>query len=300
MIVFDILRIIAIFLVVFSHLCQFSGFLSGGDFFGIRNFFWVSAGGIGVTIFLIVSGGSLALNYPSFPTGDTIKRFYSNRLSRIYPSYWLATLFTILIYGAFIPGYVGTLSLKTVVLTTSGLYVFLGAYGGPIMSVGWFIGLILSLYLVYPLLVMGFNKNRNGTLLFLLVISVTARIVCGYFQSEGVGYRLIDWVPFCRLFEFGLGISIVRAGLVADRVHLTEKVSSMIIFASSLTYPVFLINSSFFQTQDLFKAFSAVFGLTLFEYCTVSVLLILLLALAIHFLDKFIQKRLRPGPVRTS
>jgi peptidoglycan/LPS O-acetylase OafA/YrhL len=297
-ILFDILRIIAIFLVVFAHLCQFLGSPGWGGFFGIWNFFWVSSGGIGVTIFLIVSGGSLALNYPSFPTWNAVKRFYTGRLIRIYPAYWLATFFTILIYSAFIPGFPGILSLQTILLTLSGLYVFLDVWGGPVMSIGWFVGLILALYLLYPLLIQGFNKDQNGTLIFLLIISVTARIVCGYLLSEGIGHRLIDWVPFCRLFEFGLGIYIVRAGLGLDRVHVSEKIASVIIFASSLTYPVFLINSSFFQTRDLFKAFSMVFGLSLFQYCAVSIILTLLLALVILFLDQPVQKRLRQGSVR--
>ena len=251
---FDILRIFAIFLVVLSHIIQFGGVPYLRDFYGIPGFYWVSLGGIGVTIFLVVSGSSLALNYASFHNLDEIKRFYINRIIRIYPAYCLAVILTILLFIICIPGYAKTLTITTLLLTFSGLYSLLGQWGGPIMSIGWFIGLIMILYAVYPLLIWAFNENLEGTILFLLFISIASRIVCGYLQTMGLGVRLIDWVPLCRVFEFGLGIYLVKAGLYIKTIHLPDYLSRIILFASIFSFPVFLIHYPFFENGAIYKA----------------------------------------------
>jgi len=58
----DLARVIAIVLVLIAHIGQAVG-NPIGEFFGVENFYWVSVGGVGVTLFLILSGLALELNY---------------------------------------------------------------------------------------------------------------------------------------------------------------------------------------------------------------------------------------------
>ncbi len=60
----DLIRSVAIILVLVAHIGQ--AFESPvGMFFGIPNFYYVSLGGLAVTIFLILSGLTLELSYGS-------------------------------------------------------------------------------------------------------------------------------------------------------------------------------------------------------------------------------------------
>ena len=85
---FDLLRLLAAVLVLFSH--QFT--LLGSpepSFFGLNTF-----GGIGVTIFFFLSG---VLVWSSWERDPDLKRFFIRRSLRIVPGLWLAVILTILI-----------------------------------------------------------------------------------------------------------------------------------------------------------------------------------------------------------
>jgi peptidoglycan/LPS O-acetylase OafA/YrhL len=64
----DILRISAIALVFVAHFGQLVD-TSAGDFFGLKNFYYVSLGGIGVSLFLVLSGILAGLGGPSPKVG---------------------------------------------------------------------------------------------------------------------------------------------------------------------------------------------------------------------------------------
>lgn len=250
-----------------------------------------------MTIFLVASGCALALNYKTFSSLDQVKRFYVGRLVRIYPAYWIAIVMTILLFLAFIPGYARTLSIASIFWTFSGLYVFLDQWGGPIMGIGWFIGLILALYLLYPLIVYMFNKNLKGTLILLLVVSLLSRIVCGQLQSVGIGARLIDWMPLCRVFEFGLGIYMIKAGFYIKTISVPASVSRILVFASNLSFAVFLIHFSFYQNRELYNAFHIESLYLKLIYIVGSIVAFTILALIIYYIDGRIQKILKPKSI---
>ena len=78
----DLLRILAIVLVFIAHFGQLLGSPVGG-FFGIKNFYYVSLGGVGVTLFLILSGLLAGLTSASKQTGYL--DYLIKKLLRIYP-----------------------------------------------------------------------------------------------------------------------------------------------------------------------------------------------------------------------
>ena len=100
-------------------------------------------GEAGVDIFLIVSGFTLVLTSRELPALEFMKR----RLLRIFPSYWAAVVFFVVMNDRFFgSGY----SAATIVLHLLGVHGFSsGVYFSDINDSFWFISMILAMYLVF-------------------------------------------------------------------------------------------------------------------------------------------------------
>jgi peptidoglycan/LPS O-acetylase OafA/YrhL len=81
-ILLDSLRILAILLVFIAHAGQLLDHASG-DFFGWKNLYFVSLGGVGVTIFLLLSGILAGLSDPS--RQESYLTYLLKKARRIYP-----------------------------------------------------------------------------------------------------------------------------------------------------------------------------------------------------------------------
>jgi peptidoglycan/LPS O-acetylase OafA/YrhL len=228
LLIFDLLRIIAIALVVIAHIAQKLNIPILNSAYGIPNFYFVSPGGMGVTILLVVSGAVLYLNHPKV---IYYKDFIIKRLHRIYPAYWCSMVLILL--GHAVTSHIPYLAPRDLMLSITGMYAFVGEWGGPINGVSWFIGLIVILYLMYPSIMHQIEKHGCIALFVLLVISVWSR----WFFGHEAG-RMTDWFPLCRVFEFGLGIFIAERGLYPK----TLTTSRAIYFLSNLSFYVFLIH----------------------------------------------------------
>lgn len=245
---FDLLRIIVISLVVLMHVLMYTG---GPSFtFNVLELYVFSPGGFGVTLFLIVSGCVLEYHKAVFRTMGDVKRFILKRALRIYPAYWVSLVFSIVLnvvyFMALGKNRLGSLTVWDYLLQFSGFQVFTGQWGGVINEVGWFVGLILCLYLLYPLLSRMFDKNLYWTLAFLYVFSIASRLLAQkYLDPEGL-YMAAYWSPLSRVFEFRIGIFIVRAGLY-PRLPTNWKPIAVL---SDMSFYVFLIH---LQLLYLFK-----------------------------------------------
>lgn len=127
----DELKGLAIGLVILYH---------GGAVAGFNNTFH---GEIGVDIFLILSGFTLALNSANMP----LRRFFLRRFVRIYPSYWIALgLFLWMskkYYGA-------TRSWENIWQHVLGIQGFSRLlYFADIVDAFWFISMIIAAYVVF-------------------------------------------------------------------------------------------------------------------------------------------------------
>jgi peptidoglycan/LPS O-acetylase OafA/YrhL len=183
----------------------------------------VSIGGAAVTMLIILSGAALHFTYRN--RNMSYKDFILKRLKRIYPVYWLSIFFTLILLGF-------ALAQKPIInflLDVSGFLAFTGAtWDKYILPMGWFIGLIVSLYFFYPLLRKLFIKYRPVLVLAVLfIVEIVARIVTGKYIPR---YRPLDWMPFCRLFEFGFGIYLVENAkiLAVIRKATISKISGSV------------------------------------------------------------------------
>ena len=166
------------------------------------------SGDQGVSLFLIASGFGLTWGLlrrhgqGRLPLGE----FYGRRLMRIYPQWWGAHLLFALSalvigwgFSATTPAFWA--SFLGIRFTPQLIYVFSPAW--------WYVGLILQLYAVYPLLWMGLRRRGPGWLLAAACAAGFAARLAGLFLFHGY---LDAWqrgaVFITRLPEFALGIAL--------------------------------------------------------------------------------------------
>ncbi len=150
----DAVRCLAIVLVLAAHIANRVGSVVDTRF-GIHGFWFDNVGGLGVTLFLIVSGAALQLRFRE--NKASYWTFVSRRLTRIYPVYWMCVPVGAAMFFArsyYESGGLGRalseLGLSDIVWSATGLYAFAGKWGGPFLPTSWFIALIVALYLIYP------------------------------------------------------------------------------------------------------------------------------------------------------
>jgi len=237
---FDVLRIAAIAGIVSAHIWWALGltllYTKEG---GIREIIAVSIGGYGVAIFLFISGCVLEYAYGDKVWGSTssfdFRLFIEKRLLRLYPAYWFSIMLG-LVFGYNLSGTLASFNWFEFIKTMTGFVVFfnLDFSGGYINPMGWFIGVILCLYFLYPILSSFLKKNgiQGLVLIFLFVLFVRITIPEG---PSGLNWY---WFPLSRIAEFALGIYMVQTGLYLKTVNT----SKIIQFASDLSFPVFLVH----------------------------------------------------------
>ena len=159
---------------------------------------FISYGGFGVHMFVILSGFGLSLS-----SYQSVQYFYRKRFSKILIPYYIFVSFVFL------------LNFRLPVYPNDGFYAWLGhtfffkMFDERIVtSFGyylWFISMILQLYLVYPLLIRWYC--RFGTYRFLgFVFGVSIAWLLGLSLLNLEATRVLNSAGFAFLWEFGVGI----------------------------------------------------------------------------------------------
>ncbi len=135
-------------------------------------------GDFGSSLFFIVSGASLALTVPA---EQSPRQFYKKRAKAVYPLFWLAWFVVFAFRFVTRPGSFGGAKTVTLVLTALGLDNFAVAAGWVGMDfacVGeWFLGSILFLYVLFPLLQRGLRKNAALTWVLTLAVCIPVHLM---------------------------------------------------------------------------------------------------------------------------
>lgn len=235
----DVLRILAIGLIVTGHV---------GDKLALQlwwgkpyntDLYFFDEGTLAITILLVISGIGLQFH----DHGKGILMFYTRRLQRIYPVYWMTLAITIVLGLMFHWKAVPTNGVDWVLSITGFCAFGGGGISGCGFTPAWFIGLMLSLYTLYPVLSRCMKLNPRVTLIALFFISVVSRLtVERYFPSFPR-----EWFPLCRVFEFGLGIYLAQAGWLARAFQwtATSSIQRTLEVLSELSFPVFLLHWTF-------------------------------------------------------
>lgn len=209
----------------------------------------VYLGSIGVSMFFMLSGARLMYTWRG------TRRFYISRLKNIYPMYWIAfavaTMADFLLYRG-----ITSDSLFKLLISIAGLDGYLLQLG--YLSTGfyklgeWFLGCILMLYIIFPLLHLGVEKCPIVTMALALVLYA----LCAH--------QILETVFILRIPEMLLGMIYVRykaenhAGkltvaslclLIIAYIFRDKVIPLTVCIALSLT----LYNALTFISQQVFK-----------------------------------------------
>lgn len=165
-------------------------------FYGYRNGNW---GNVGVFLFFMISGNVLYYKY-----GENInyKTYFKNRFFKIFPLFWICYCFAFLFYFWQLKTFPDIPSYKFI-YTILGMDGFLAYKTETFYLLGeWFLGSIIIVYLLFPLIRICVNKNIHVTLgvLLLLTSFIYHNNFWGLFQIA-IGNNII-----VALFYFVFGI----------------------------------------------------------------------------------------------
>ena len=175
----------------------------------------VYIGDFGVSLFLILSGASLMVSYGKKESVDW-KQFYWKRIRTIYPMYWVGFL-GVFAYDFYVNACVPGAPKYSIIWTILGLDGYIGNLGIPTFFVvgEWFLGFIILVYIVFPVLLYLIKKAPK-----LLAAVVLAVYVCTLMFYEGT--MPIMFILTTRLPEILFGMYLIQSGKkVSWKVALT-------------------------------------------------------------------------------
>ncbi len=171
-------------------------------------------GEAGVDIFLMISAFTLVLTSRELPA----KVFLKRRILRIFPSYWVAVAFYVVLNDRF---FGSNYSVSSIVLHLLGLHGFAsGVYFSDINDSFWFISMILAMYLVFL-----FVRSRLADLSYIVGIGLLLTVAtCSAYIAAAHAGGLIQLAV--RIPSFFIGLI---AGQVWTSPSSTLKPSGILI-----------------------------------------------------------------------
>jgi peptidoglycan/LPS O-acetylase OafA/YrhL len=196
----DFIRVISMLMIVTYH---FYAHFSENNITGFKTLFSSGKWGlIGVTLFFMVSGASLMYNYEE--TID-IKQYMKKRFLGIYPMFWIA--YTVLfIYLFYInKSNIWGLPAYKLILSLFAMDGYLQAYMPTFYLIGeWFLGCIVIIYILFPLLRMLVKKYPK---VILPVATILNLIVLIFYTN---GKMPINQNLIVAVYSFILGMYIIK------------------------------------------------------------------------------------------
>ena len=235
----DFLRILGIILVTFQHISSHNPLLYSQYTisFNIWNMYQFDWGKVGVVLFLFASGLALANSNLKIDSWKEVKEFYRKRLLRIYPAYYLSIILSILLEPNILQKTFNALDIIKMALgmqalgarTEADIY---GKINGPL----WFLTPLILLYTLFPLLAYAIRKRPHVSITAIFAINQ----VCLYiFSLSNVFFGANWWFPLCVIFEFSLGIYLIRLGVYPKTVIK----NNVIIYLSNISFYIYLVNA---------------------------------------------------------
>jgi peptidoglycan/LPS O-acetylase OafA/YrhL len=233
---FDIIRIVSILAIVLFHIGWKFGIDDARTWVIATPIWGFSLASTGVLLLIFVSGAVLTCSNYSLNTVREVIAFYSLRMIRLYPAYWMSIIIAIVFSPSLLQLFVATPFLQL-----SGFMELFGN-GAAVNFVGWFIGEMVILYLLFPIMSRLIKQHPYGwTAVFILIsiisMNVVGSIALTYAPDNIDGF--IRWFPPCYLIWFALGIFIVQMGLYPKYTYKSET----LFYFAELSFYVFLFHT---------------------------------------------------------
>lgn len=171
-------------------------------------------GGLGVSMFFMLSGATLSIAHPQGCVSSfrDLLNFYKKRFSNIYPMFWFAW-FAFLLYNLSRYKSITDAPLWHMIFSLVGVDGYmngLGIGGGDFYQVGeWFLGCLILLYAIYPALDYAMRKKPIALIILVLAVYI---IFNNFIIIPIISHPLS---VFLRIPELLFGMFFVR--------HLTIK-----------------------------------------------------------------------------
>lgn len=199
----DLIRALATVMIVLVHFNN--PYLQPASYLLTQQPFGIYLGGLGVSLFLIISGAALTLTYqPPF----NLKTYYWKRFKGIYPSFWIAWILATLYFFVSRSGTpLNACPPKSIVFTVLGIDGLLANFNiRTCYLLGeWFLGLILMYYLVFPILLWMIDKAPKISALVLVGIWGGSILLLEHFNVYASSVVLPT-----RILELTVGIYFMK------------------------------------------------------------------------------------------
>lgn len=239
---FDFVRAIATILIVIIHFNAVYLYLPDprpeNAIFGI-NIFNIYIGSVGVSLFLILSGAVLMLVYHS---SINLKEYTKKRFLSIYPMYWIAFIVAFCYLFFVNKGFNEGMPISRALLTLIGFDGYFAAILPTFYILGeWFLGIIILLYIIFPILRKAINSKP-----LLLGILVSAIYLLGMFTYNYNSNQFLfpkNQILFIRLPEFVFGMYFVKyREKIFNKKNIYFIISITILFMNRLLKPNIDVN----------------------------------------------------------
>lgn len=211
----DVVRLAALLPVLCYHYCIEAarlGFAVPTALIGRGMADWVE---VGLAWFFLLSGAALCLQWQG---RFDARRYFVGRAAATYPAFWLG-FGALFLYGEVLHGNNADIPRWRVVFSVLGLDGYLAPVTVTFYKIGeWFLGVILILYLVFPLLLrcMETAAHRRVLALCMAVLAVVWPLVCP--APWEAGHTVLGRLP-----AFALG-GVVRHAAEKERAAVLSAV----------------------------------------------------------------------------
>lgn len=202
----------------------------------------IDMGSMGVTLFFMLSG--FGLIYSEKLRGFSVKDYLVKRFWAIYPMFWVAYILCRLIFETFIPHVFGIIPVSRYicyVFTLLGMDTLFSYKVTTFPITGeWFLGCIIIIYLMYPLLRMIFKKCPIVVFASALVLQL---VLWKHYPFEMSPL----WNPLVRLVEFVFGM--LYAELLWDKTKECSNKKSFVIVAVCVVALLYLFYGNYDKSK---------------------------------------------------
>ena len=192
----DIIRLLSVFIIINFHFCAALG-KTAFLFYGYRNGGW---GSVGTTIFYLMSGYVMMLNYPKV---EHRKAYFQKRFLALYPTFYIVFLASYLYHSIDIQNFQYGGAPWRLLYSILGIdgYVSMNGIQSYYIIGEWFTGVLTICYLLYPLLNLLIQKYKLSTTFILFVL---------YFSNTLLHFsKTVPEAAICTgIFLFWLGMLI--------------------------------------------------------------------------------------------
>lgn len=274
------LRFIAAFLVIIHHIEQFKSIFKIDNYYKTIPFIGV-IGKLGVVLFFVLSGfliTYLLLTEEFIFKKISIGKFYVRRMLRIWPLYFFIILLAILVLPNIeifnLPNFskdiiYSNLTIKLILFALFFPNLVISIYGIiPYASHTWSIGTEEQFYLVWPVILKYFKRNR----IFLMVFIIVFYLVMGLFLSSNYS----NFIPYKEVFKtfwttFNIDCMAI-GGLFAILLFQKNKLLSLlqnnVLFYLTLFITLILMLRGVYIPKLHYEFYSILFGIIILNFAT--------------------------------